>query len=273
LNIVFNDKKKVSWKNSANLFSLAKDQGVKSSIIGFYIPYDLLFYKYCDHIYNERHNIYNNSFTELLKFNLSKILRTFFIFPFEKIIEYIRIKRCFLVIHFNLSLEFIKFENAKKRYQTFMKKTKDIINDNSYKLCFFHWSLPHSPFFYNSKINDFVNKKSTYTENLALLDKTIKEIRLSMMKKKQWENSIIIITSDHQLRDNMNSLNNEEKEICKKREKHLIPFIVKIPNSKPCIYDKTFHACILKDMVLNMLQGKITNNKDLCEFIDENRIQ
>jgi len=120
-------------------------------------------------------------------------------------------------------------------------------------------------------IEKYTNRSDVTISNLALLDKTIKEIRLSMMKKKQWENSIIIITSDHQLRDNMNSLNNEEKEICKKREKHLIPFIVKIPNSKPCIYDKTFHACILKDMVLNMLQGKITNNKDLCEFIDENR--
>jgi hypothetical protein len=262
----------VSWKNSDNLFSLAKQDGISVALLGFHIPYDVIFNSKCDYIYCDRHRMSSSNSYEIFKYNFSKTVKTLFYFSFQKYIEYLSKKKCFYAPHFTLQSIFDSYENVKKRYFVFLDKTKSIIDNNHYRLCFFHWCLPHRPYFYNSKNSVFENKTHSYSDNLVLLDRTIHDIRKHMEKKKLWDSSYIIITSDHQLRTYANSLTDEEKEICSNRKKNLIPFIVKIPNNKSFLYNKPFHVCILKDIVLKMLKGQINNNEEFAEFIDENRI-
>ncbi|NGX53160.1 MAG: hypothetical protein KR126chlam5_01473 [Candidatus Anoxychlamydiales bacterium] len=106
------------------------------------------------------------------------------------------------------------------------------------------------------------------------MDKTLREIKLELQKSNIWDESTLILTSDHWLRkdfwDNtLSKLNKEETDLCNQRKEALVPLIIKMPHQKKAISnDKSFNAIALHNLVLDIYKDKVSNEKDLVSWLD-----
>jgi len=107
-----------------------------------------------------------------------------------------------------------------------------------------------------------VYRYSGYTGNLVLVDRTLAEIRRNMEKRRPWDTSHIIITSDHWWR---NAAKFDGKE------DHRIPFLVKLAGQEGTIdYQPVFNTLIIHDLILALLRGQIAHPKRAVEWIHKN---
>jgi len=76
-----------------------------------------------------------------------------------------------------------------------------------------------------------------------------------------WENTTVLITSDHQWR--------KSNRIDGKKDPR-VPFILKLAGEKKgVIYEPSFNAVLTKDILLAVLRNQIVTNEDLVIWLNE----
>lgn len=141
-----------------------------------------------------------------------------------------------------------------------------VANNPAYGLSFIHLPIPHAPHAYDRRSGQFTLRNSPirgYFDSLALLDRTLGEIRKSMETSGMWDKTTVLITSDHPYR--------EAEQIDGKSDPR-IPYLLKMASGKePYVYDKSFNAVLTQDLVLSILRGEVASPKDVGNWLDSNR--
>ena len=139
-------------------------------------------------------------------------------------------------------------------------------NDPAYGLSFIHLPVSHAPHAYDRRTGQFTLRNSPvrgYFDSLALLDRTLGEIRRSMESAGMWDQTTVLITSDHPYR---------EAEAIDGKSDPRIPYFLKMASQKDrYAYGQPFNAVLTHDLVLSVLRGEITGPKEVADWLDRNR--
>lgn len=159
-----------------------------------------------------------------------------------------------------------------KRHHQMIEDSKNVVINSKIDLSLIHLPFPHLPGQFNRQTNEF-DTESTYLDNLALSDKVLGELRQSLEKNNLWEDSVIIVSSDHQWRLNRWKLPSSAKDFALTQgiEHPNIPFMLKLKGQKESlIYEKPFNTIITHDLILALMKGEISTTDDIKNWLDQN---
>lgn len=253
------------FSETPNIFRNIKQMQGETAIIGWY-------HSYCRVIGNDLSACHWESFDTINDFEnqtLSRILAKDFLrvlisLPFgfrfyEKVNSYFEAN--------------IEDKGYVQRHNRMIEGAKEVVSQPQIDLALIHLPIPHSPSYYNRSTGKFGGVSTTYLDNLALTDIVLGEIRQTLETKNLWENSTIIVSSDHQWRLNQYKLSqsNIDFPITKGIEHPNIPFFLKLKGQKESLnYEKTFNTVITHDLILTLLKGEISTTKDVKNWLDKN---
>ena len=129
-----------------------------------------------------------------------------------------------------------------------------------------HLPIPHAPHAYDRKTGEFTLGNSPiagYVDSLALLDRTIGEIRRSMEKAGTWDSTTVLFTSDHPYRESMQLDGKSDPRI---------PYILKLASQKEGVeYTPRFNTVLTADLLIAVLRGEIADVASAAAWLDRNR--
>lgn len=129
---------------------------------------------------------------------------------------------------------------------------------------FLHVIAPHTPWIWDHEEQDY-----TLTEfspdgmfaNLELADRMLGEIRAAMEAAGQWDESAVIVTSDHVAQYRPRWI--EEPDDAR------VPFIVKLPGADGgVVYDRPFNALLVHELASELLHGRLASYAELTAWLD-----
>jgi hypothetical protein len=140
-------------------------------------------------------------------------------------------------------------------------------------LLFAHFPIPHLFAIYDAKRGDFsLDSSLSYTDNLALADRTVGELRRALEQSGQWDSTTIIITSDHGLRPEVwrgrMGWTSELEQLTGGKQSPLVPLIVKVAGAHDAMaFDRSFSSVVESEIVFAALQGRLHSAFDVAALI------
>ncbi|MEO8025140.1 MAG: sulfatase-like hydrolase/transferase [Bryobacteraceae bacterium] len=168
-------------------------------------------------------------------------------------------------------------KRQREQYLAIRQHTIETIPRFTSGLYYVHWPLPHPPAIYDRRTKSFESTlANTYLDNLALVDRTLGELRVAMEKAGIWENTTIIVTADHGYRPEIwSGSSGDAKEMIEAlggSKSLTVPVIIRFAgHAEPLKYGPTFNNVLLHDIVLAIFQNQLTNSAQLSKWLDANK--
>jgi hypothetical protein len=174
-------------------------------------------------------------------------------------------------------------ENLKDRYlQRRQQRQYFEMRDRTYRaavdprvgLLVLHLPVPHPYAFYNRLERSFnLNAPIDYFDNLALADRTVGELRLALEQARLWDDTTLLITSDHGLRpdawEGHLGWTDELERLTGGVHGKTVPFILKLARShEPLDYPKQFSNVASSGLVLAVLEGTVATPAQASAWLD-----
>ena len=257
----------VGWSSQPSLFSKIRDAGWTTSVVGWYHPYCRVLGTQLDYcgwqpgasIYDRDEYARNPTFLEagnaILDRQVSKI-------PLVNRFDIVR--RDLNKRHLQ-SLEYTQIRNA--AFATL--GTTDFV--------MVHWPVPHPYGIYDRSRGALrSDTRQTYLDNLALVDKIISDFRSLLEERKQWDNTTLVLTSDHSLRvhewNQPRLWSAEEAAATGNTRSAHVPFLIKLSGqTRPVTYEKPFSILLTHDLLVAMTRGELLTVDALAPWFDANR--
>jgi len=253
-----------SLRRSDNVFSQLKNAGGKSAIVGWYHPYPRIFQDTASYVYwRTVKTPHCNNFFSFATCNLNIFIRSLLSVPF--------LVRLFPSLWTAEVVSVYEDRDAQIERNRFLTdKANELIANPNLNLLFFHFSIPHAP---NIARVD-LDGRETYFNSLEVANDTIKRLRETLEKNNQWDQTVVIVSSDHWWRfkeaEDFDYLPDERKEAA--LSDHRVPFIIKFANQKKRIdYQQFFNTIVTKELILNMFNEKIKTPEDFQTWLDRLR--
>lgn len=141
-----------------------------------------------------------------------------------------------------------------------LRDAQNLALNPDYQLIFIHFAIPHSPRI-NKKWGLINITQWGYFGNLELADQTFGTIRKSMEEQGIWDDTTIIVTSDHQWRKSNRFDGKKDPRV---------PFLLKLPGEeKGVVYTPAFNAVLTKDILIAILKEEIRTYSDLTQWLNK----
>jgi hypothetical protein len=257
-----NSKEFMSWK-AENIFAKLNKLGGTSGVVGWY-------HAYC----------------RLFSDDLTRCLTDYtYTFPFLLVSKHPD-SLIGSMTHYFYRVAYERYLPRTRYYieliQNINDKAGELAVDEGISLALLHYPVPHGPFVYNHKSGEFAeNARANYFDSVALVDRTLGDLRKRMEREKVWDKTIVIITSDHWWRRDPGKikeflLTDEERSIVSEEMDYRVPFMIKTVGNEgesdpPLVYDSEFNTVLTQDLILKMLKGEISSKRDIERFLENNR--
>lgn len=220
-----------------NFFTEAAAIGARIAILGYYHPYCRLFREEAEYCQDYAVNTYapfatNDIFEEVW----SQILGITPIF---------------------------RRLNGVRTYVHAVEQAQHITADASFDLVFVHASVPHGPNIWDPETQDFTllnTSKDGYFDNLILADRFLGTIRRSMEEAGLWDQTTVLITSDHEWRHTY---------LYDHRRVRQIPFMLKMPRQEKRLdfVSPIAPMRVTKDLLLGIMENKLQKPESVTEWL------
>ncbi len=151
-------------------------------------------------------------------------------------------------------------------YRAILGEAETLASDTAFGFTLVHLPIPHAPHAYNRKTGEFTLGNSPiagYVDSLALLDRTVGEIRRSMENAGTWDSTTVLFTSDHPYREAMQLDGKSDPRI---------PYILKLAGQKEGVeYTQQFNTVLTSDLLIEVLRGEIAGAASVGAWLDRNR--
>jgi hypothetical protein len=268
LRLTFADERQpVGWSTQPNVFGDARAAGADTALVGFYHPYCRIIGDTLTHCLWQ--DIGWMSLVDSMRKQVRRMVRTVPYAGKLPWLESARIKR-----------EQRQQERRERvvSYRRMLEDAKRVANDRSVGLAYIHWPVPHPPGIYDRRADALeAAKESSYLDNLRLVDRTLGELRRSMEAAGTWDDTTVLLTSDHWWRAR---LWREEGALTPEDEPyadvvpvdHHVPFLLKTAGQKSTVaYDHTFNTVLTRDLFLAILRGELQRPESIVEWLDAHR--
>ena len=236
----------VPWDSQPNVFSKARAAGFNTAVVGWYIPYgrllnsDLTFCRWWEMA--RQHNSVGQRLPETLFHQARSLLET----NSRSI--------------FGQSLATIKHRQT---CQAILEQAKQVAADPKLGLILVHFPLPHEPYLSDPSRCCFGLRNPPvegYFDNLDLLDRTLAELQRSMELAGTWENTNVLLTSDHWYR---------RARALDGKIDHRVPFLLKLAGQNQRLtYDLPFNTILTGELIASLLEGNLASPQAAAAWLD-----
>ncbi|MCP4316532.1 MAG: sulfatase-like hydrolase/transferase [Hyphomicrobiales bacterium] len=226
-----------------NVFSEAQALGATTAVVGAYHPYCRLFgdqMNYC-------RNYAITSYTPVATSNLGQEIWS----------------------QISGTTPLLRRANAIRIHRESKKQIRALAADPRYDLIYMHAMVPHGPNIWNSETNRFTVlniSRTGYFDNLILADTLLRDIRSSMEQAGLWDDTAVLVTSDHEWR---------YAKLYDDRRTPKLPFLLKMPGQNvPLEYDETFAPMrVTKDLILAIMAGRLSTASGAADWLRRRSVQ
>lgn len=241
---------KVRWSKESNLFAQARAEGFSTGLSGWYLPYCRVIgssLDWCSWV-----GVIDPVNPALDQLTLSRAL-------------WLSMRTAVFRIPLAFRLLESRYERQRKvehqeEFVRVAKASKELLQQDL-NLKLLHYPIPHHPYIYNAKAQSFTtDAKNGYDDNLVLADRTFGEIRGALEASSKWDNSIVVVTSDHwwRLAEPVNGQQDQR-----------VPFMIKMAGQKEGMeYQKPINTALTRQLLIEILRGNITTPADVAAWLD-----
>jgi arylsulfatase A-like enzyme len=126
-----------------------------------------------------------------------------------------------------------------------------------------HVPAPHPPYFYDRKTGRMDARSSSperYYDQLALVDRSLGELRAAMKREGVWDTTAVILSSDHWLRGT---------PLKGKKMDYRVPFLVKLPGERHgTVLNEAFNTVVTKNLIAAIRRNSVG---DAAAWLREHR--
>jgi hypothetical protein len=236
----------VPTRQFPSIFRLARENGYRSSILGFFHSYRQLLDEdvdYC-HVYSHYYANQDDNFFNDFLWRAAWISQ----FSYDPI---------------SLQLKIPNRISSRQWYKTGSEYRKEMLGilgrSTTNEIAFFHVPWPHYPFVFNPNGSYFgttwdLGRAADYLRHLDFLDLTVGEIVAQLKASGHYDEALLILTSDHGWRSDLNYTIQSIPEFRRR-----IPLIVKLPGEKT---GHRIHAEFSPNQLKPLLQAVFSGEKD-----------
>jgi hypothetical protein len=262
--------REVRWSEQANIFTKVREMGGATAAAGWYHPYcrvlgDAL--DLCTHeLLPEGAGARELTFGELM---VKHARGVWDIIPMaQRLNERIQ------------SRNYIESEIRREHASVYARVSAAAANavaERSLSLTLLHFPVPHDPPIYDRRTRDFNYAAPTnYFDNLALADSALGEVRRTMERAGLWDETIVLVSSDHWWRVEMwrGELfwTGEEEALTAGHTDRRVPFILKLGGRNTHLsYEPAFNTVLSQDLLLALLRGEMSTASEVAAWIDRRR--
>jgi hypothetical protein len=262
---------KLNWGKQPNVFRAAREIGVNAEIIGWHHPY-------CRVLGDQVVSCFAlpSSFSPIAAHaNEDGIWKTagyLFRLQIENLRDFFRRDKDSLSE--NLKDQYLR-EIQQKQYLEIRDRAYRAAVDPRIGLLVLHLPLPHPFALYNRRQKNFVLDDSLdYFDNLALVDRTVGELRLALEQARMWDDTALLITADHGIRPEAWRGKSEwtEQLECLTQGVHgkTVPFILKLAGStEPVRFTRTFSNVVSGSLALAVLEHKVSTPAQAVAWLED----
>ncbi len=157
------------------------------------------------------------------------------------------------------------------------------IRDHAYRyatdpridLLFVHFPAPHLFPIYNRREQSFrLEGALDYFDNVALVDRTVAELRHALDQAGLSDRTALLLTADHGLRPGAwigrKGWTEELDRLTGRQPPSTVPFILKLPGQEqPIAVEKSFSNVVAGDLALAVLEGKVTTATQAAAWMNQ----
>ena len=265
--LTLSDKEKAAWSTLPNVFSLAREAGFNSGIAGWWIPYCRIIGQDLTACSSQLHNDRHRKMTlpeamldeakEVLPANLPN-------WVIDKNARRLRIyqRQTHLLV-----------------YQGVVADATTLAVDRNLGLVLLHYPVPHTPGIYDRRRDELsIEPGGNYLDNLRLADRTMSKLRATMEQAGLWEQTIVLVTSDHRWHteywEKRLDWTPEEAALAASfsTSDRRVPYVLKLADQKRAYaYDQPFNTVITRDLLLALLRGELASTDSVVDWLNQHR--
>ncbi len=267
-------KDSVRWKETETVFSQQHEQGRSVGIVGTYHPYCRLFAEWLTECtFAAHHGPHETRFGPTLGDHLEGLRLAIPTATAQRAV--------WDLTGLTESVNEQRQEREIEKYQVLQRATVDAAADPDLDLAFLHLNVPHPTGmrgtgrgYYDAENGQFATGTDvTYYDNLALADRSLAEIRSAMETEGLWNETTVVITSDHGYRHSIwgrNSATTPYGDLLHRPTDHRVAFLVKPANSTQTgtQYDEPFNLVLMPELVQTALQDGFQSPAGIAAWLD-----
>lgn len=245
--LLHDDKSHRLWTEQRTIFQEVRALGVNAAVLGWYHPFSRLFGDQVVRCMWYPGNTQESSLGEGYLATLFNLARSLFETP--------------RLSPFGPSLVAWAAVN---RFRDSLRDATTLLRDEQLGFVLLHFAIPHAPFIFDRRTRTFGIKNPTPTDyfgNLELADITLGQIGETMRECGTWDESTVILSSDHSWR--MSSAFDGRYDT-------RVPFAIKMPNQNSGTeYVPSINTVCTYRLVLDVIQG-LDSSESLLSWLKSN---
>jgi len=237
-----------------SIFSRAKQEGLRTAAVAWFIDYCGAFRPSLDACWNSTIDAERNSMgATAAEMGITQVRYLFenqFRSPFG---QPVGAKRQSLDFKFNL------------------KSALKAVTHPGFDLVYVHFNVPHEPLFYDAATGAHhlgekpliaaIKKDSTrYFDALVLVDRTVGELRRALEAAGLWDQTDMLLTSDHPYR--------ARHRVDGVRDDVRVPFIVRVAGSRDAVsHEQEFYTLLAPDLLPKLRSRELRTPSDVRDWV------
>ena len=275
------DTKAVSWRGQPNIFSRAREAGFNTALAGWYHPYCRILGESLTRCAWEGETLVS-LFTgedETARLPLSADAQGIMPHMMSHATKVaLTIPLASIVFPHRLDIKELRRRKHFSDFNSIYRQAIEAATDRDLGVIMIHWPIPHYPNIYN-RAEGRVSAASdqSYLDNLALVDRTLADIRNAMESNGTWDNTVVLVTSDHWWRDSLwrhyKVLTAEDEAATRSVVDRRVPFILKMAGSdqQGAAFGAPFNTILTHDLMLSILRGEVSDTKGAADWLERHR--
>jgi hypothetical protein len=275
LNVIPEDsEERLDWAQEHTVFNRAREQNLNSAIVGWYHPYCRIFGNLLVDCYSAATSHAGRALLREQNASQEGILSmTALLFRLQ--LE--NIKDIYRFDGFSgsemMKDAYLQKQQQREYFQIRERAFRDAL-DPRIRFTLLHFPTPHMYAIYNRFRRDFtLDSNIDYLDNLALVDRTLGELRAELQTTGLWDQTSLLITADHGFRPDMwrgrYGWTQNMERISAKGPSQLVPFILKLAGQKDhVVVDRAFSNIVSSDLARAVLGGQITAASQAADWLE-----
>ncbi len=262
----------VSWRDQPNIFRRARELGVNTALVGWHHPYCRVLGDSLTRCFDQVGGTATDILTRETFADQNGLAKSL---AMAVALRWKSLASLFAPSSHPSEHALDHYMQARQQQEYFR------IRDRAYQqaadprvdFLYVHFPTPHLFAIYDRQRREFtLSDKTTYFDNLALVDRTVGELRRTLEEAGLWDSTTILITADHGLRYSLwhGGMNwtAQFDRLLEGGQSPTVPFIVKFGGtSKPAVYDSTFSSVVEGDLLLAVLRGEVSTPAQVSDWL------
>lgn len=146
-------------------------------------------------------------------------------------------------------------------YVEMMEVAHKVVADPRISVLFLHFEIPHAPHFYDRHSRSMARgwRRSSYTDSLELVDRTIGELRRTLESAGYWDKVTLLVSSDHW---------NRQTAVEGETTDYRIPFLLKMAGQHGGhTITEPFNTVLSHELILSIVSGEIETPEQAKKWI------